>query len=174
MVRDIIPTTALAHKAVFVPFKATDRKDRGAEKQSHMCSLRLHHQCYPASNLIILSIVLSCLSILFYLTCGPRPLTLSPLYHLCNKQLTPTAKGRVLENQRWKEGKMYFLIKNSLYSIPQGFTSEVHEKWATMWPHSDQLFTIWKASAEHWRSQMLSYLWCQGLVWMRTLLLSHS
>lgn len=146
----------LLHKAAFVPFKATDGKAARNRSTEGLASPKLPSKW--SDNLYNCS-VYPCLLHSLPSSAYTR---LSAHYHLCNKHLTPTAKGRVVENQRRKEGKMCFFIKNSLSSIPQGFTSELHERWATMWPHSDQLFTIWKASAEHRRSQMLKLFMMPG------------
>lgn len=47
---------------------------------------------------------------------------------------------------------MHFFIKNSFYSSTSRFpSSEPLERWATMWPHSEHLVTIWNTPAVEWR-----------------------
>lgn len=50
---------------------------------------------------------------------------------------------------------MYFFIKNSFSSLYLKVSpSEPLERWATMWPHSEHLVTIWNTSAVNWRRRL--------------------
>lgn len=62
----------------------------------------------------------------------------------------------VAEKVGWRLEKknriMHFFIKNSFSSLYlKVSSSELLERWATMWPHSEHLVTIWNTPAVNWR-----------------------
>lgn len=77
---------------------------------------------------------------------------LSSFYCLCNKYSTPTVSGRERRGGDWKEqNNAFFHQKFLLFPYLKVSSSEPLERWATMWPHSEHLVTIWNTPAVNWR-----------------------
>lgn len=58
--------------------------------------------------------------------------------------------GRRLEKE---QNNAFFHQKFPLFLYLKVFSSEPLERWATMWPHSEHLFTIWNTPPVNWRRQ---------------------
>lgn len=64
------------------------------------------------------------------------------------------------EGQGWgvrrlekEQNNAFFHQKFPLFLYLKVFSSEPLERWATMWPHSEHLFTIWNTPPVNWRRQ---------------------
>lgn len=55
--------------------------------------------------------------------------------------------------QEKEQNNAFFHQKFPLFLYLKVFSSEPLERWATMWPHSEHLFTIWNTPPVNWRRQ---------------------
>lgn len=77
---------------------------------------------------------------------------LSIFHHLCNKYSIPTVSGSEREDGDLKKNRImhFFHQKFLLFPYLKVSSSEPLERWATMWPHSEHLVTIWNTPTVDW------------------------